>query len=246
MFLDSCFALAPVSLDGLSAFWRESQPVNDMKVFPTTRLCESIGSAIVLLVAGCNGLTPSAQTRHRISEKPDAFNALKVQQQEDILGGAIERGNTFDMVYLALGKPKQVMTSADGVKAMWVYVEYYAANAPFVLSFNNPGSYGSLTSLAGGNTPAHGGEGSNGPVDATMPKLNGIGQASAVPTPSLTPADMRSKTVYVFFFNGRVAEIKLDGDASDQQHPLNRLPKPKPKKENFFKRSIEGDIDSDP
>ena len=217
-----------------------------MKVFPTSRLRESIGSAIVLLVAGCNGLTPSAQTQHRISEKPDAFNALKLQQQEDILGGAIERGNTFDMVYLALGKPKKVMTSADGVKAMWVYVEYYAGNAPFVLSFNNPGSYGTVTSLAGANTPAHGEEGGNGPLGFDLPGLTGLAHASASPSPSLNVADMKSKTVYVFFFNGRVAEIKLDGDASDQQHPLNRLPKPKPKKENFFKRSIERDLDPDP
>jgi hypothetical protein len=33
---------------------------------------------------------------------------------------------------------------------------------------------------------------------------------------TLEVSDLHSKTLHVFFFNERVAEIKLDGDSSDQ------------------------------
>ena len=92
-----------------------------------------------VLFAGCTGVTPSAQTQRRIEEKSGVFNALDASQKNDILGGAIEKGFSMDMVYLSLGKPNRIVTSADGVKAMWVYQEYSSSGGGTVTtSFNNP------------------------------------------------------------------------------------------------------------
>ena len=170
--------------------------------------------------AGCTNLTPTAQTQRRIQEKPTVYQALTEQQQGDILGGAIERGNTTDVVYLAMGKPAKVVTSADGVKAMWVYVEYYSDKSLVSSSFNNPNNAHYSPSVAGENSPFHGGAGDAAwqkplgwsPEGIASPRTQGL-----APMQWLDVPEMKSKTVYVFFVRGHVAEIKLGGDASDQR-----------------------------
>lgn len=201
------------------------------------RLISLLGLAALL--TGCAGLTPSAQTQARIQEKTTVYQALKPEQQNDVLGGAIERGNTIDMVYLSLGKPGKVVTSADGSKAMWVYTEYYSPSNATTLSFNNPNSSHYTPGITGATAwPARGGEGAAWLVPASM------GTDGVTPVASLAVPEMRSKTVYVFFFNGQVCEIKLDGDSSDQRTAAANvtLPKRIPTKEGFT-RSAYGDID---
>lgn len=190
-----------------------------MKTFPFT----TIGCGLGLLgsLAGCTHLTPSAQTQARIQEKATLYQQLKPEQQADILGGAIERGNTTDMVYLALGKPQRVVTSADGRRAMWVYTEYYSPGPAFTTGFNNPNSSAYMPGIAGENTPFKG-DYTQTPawqMPAGFHPDNGVavpGTLGSSPVQSLVVAEMKSKTVYVFFHLGRVAEIKLDGDSSDQ------------------------------
>ena len=178
----------------------------------------ALGLAFVLV--GCNHLTPTAQTRERIQEKPTVYQALTEQQQGDILGGAIERGNTTDMVYLALGRPAKIVTSADGVKAMWVYVEYYSGKSLVSSSFNNPNNAHYSPSVAGENTPFHGGPGDAAwqkPMGWSPPGVASPQTQGLAPMQWLDVPEMKSKTVYVFFVRGQVAEIKLEGDASDQR-----------------------------
>jgi hypothetical protein len=192
-----------------------------------------------LLYAGCTSLTPSAQTQKRIQERPSAYNSLKPEQQNDVLGGAIQRGYTSDIVYLTLGQPRKVVSSADGEKAMWVYTEYYAANSAVTVSFNNPNSSHYTPGMTGGTAPpARGGEGAAWLAPSSM------GTDAAGPVQSLDLPEMKSKTVYVFFFRGRVCEIKLDGDASDQQeYAANKPVRKKAPTETGFSRSAYGGID---
>ncbi len=168
--------------------------------------------ALACLLAGCTTLSPSAQTQARIQEKSEAFNKLTPQQQGNILGGAIERGNTMDMVYMALGKPQRIVTSADGLKAMWVYVEYYTANGPAKYSLNNPNTK-YTSQVVAANTPFAGGPGLKAVAPAEFSATGGAHSQS------LDLPDMKEKTIYIFFHLGKVAEIKLDGDSSDQQNP---------------------------
>ncbi|MDB6126972.1 MAG: hypothetical protein JWM35_868 [Verrucomicrobia bacterium] len=175
---------------------------------------------LVFTAAGCNHLTPTAQTQGRIQEKPTLYQSLTEQQQADILGGAIERGNTADMVYLALGKPAKVVTSADGVKAMWVYVEYYSNKSLVSSSFNNPNNAHYSPGVAGENTPFHGGANDPAwqkPMGWSPPNVASSQTQGLAPMQWLDVPEMKSKTVYVFFVRGHVAEIKLEGDSSDQR-----------------------------
>jgi hypothetical protein len=170
-------------------------------------------SVAALVLTGCNGLTPKAETEHRIQEKGDFFTKLTEHQQNDILGGAVERGNTPDMVYMALGKPTKVVTSADGQRAMWVYIEYYSHKGAVSTGLNSPNSSHYTPGLVAANTPYNG--------DPNGPKWQqpmAFGTAGTLgPVQMLELPDMLTKTVYIFFHGGKVAEIKLDGDASDQQ-----------------------------
>ena len=189
----------------------------------------------MLLVGGC-ALAPGAQTKVRIQEKPTVFNTLTPRQQGDILGGAIERGNTKDMVYLALGKPQKIVTSADGIKEMWVFVEHYAAGPDITTGFNGPNSSHYFTGLTGSTAPP----GGNGP--STRPLDNSTINPAFMQI--LVPAEMKTKTVYVFFSERKVVEIKLDGDASGQMSTaLNRIPLPKPVSKFPFPRSAFGGFD---
>ncbi len=200
-------------------------------------------SAFVLLT-GCQ-LTPVAQTKKRIQEKSEAYSRLTLTQQADVMGGAIQRGNTADMVYLALGKPKKIVTSADGVKAMWVYEEFYATNSYIASQVNSPSGAGGESNGNGYVTGLVGANGGRGGPSRSTQEIGSQGTGSRpVASQFLIPAELKSKTVYVFFFRGRVAEIKLDGDASDQDPKYNKLPVAKKTKENPFPRSMVGDIDA--
>jgi hypothetical protein len=161
-----------------------------------------------LVVTGCAGLTPAGQTQARIRERPTVFQALSPTRQSDILGGAIECGFTTDMVYLALGKPKKVVVSADGQKSMWIYEEHYAVAGPATLVLNSHDT-AYRSQIVSPNTPFLGGPKQAAPMD--------FHTTDRYFSQSLEPAELKTKTVYVFFLRGKVAEIKLDGDASDQR-----------------------------
>ena len=210
-----------------------------MKTTVSLRLRLTGAAVILAAMPACTSLTPGAQTQKRIQEKPVAYTSLTPQQQGDVLGGAIERNNTTEMVYLALGKPDKIVTSADGKKAMWVYKEFYAAKAAFTTSFNNPNSAHYIPGATGVNSgPNHG-----GPAWANEPSsIVGDATKAVAPMQSLSLPELKEKTVYVFFFLGRVAEIKLDGDASDQRTVAANTPLPRAKAptETGFTRSAYG------
>ena len=200
---------------------------------------------LTLVLSGCAGISPSVQTQRRIAELRNVYVTLRPETQERILGGSIECGNTPDVVYMALGKPQKIVTSSDGRKAMWVYVEHYLPRQIYSAGFNAPGAaFHYVPGVAGANTPFHGGAGDPAwqkPLDyhadgVASPETNGLS-----PDIHLDDSGLPSKTIYVFYYNNRVVEIKLDGDTSDQHDPLNHLADIVGKKASGFQRSIFGD-----
>ncbi|MDB6167152.1 MAG: hypothetical protein JWM88_16 [Verrucomicrobia bacterium] len=154
-------------------------------------------SAGCLLNAGCTALTPSAQTAARIHEKPGVFEGLPAEAQSNILGGAIELGYTGDMVYLALGRPKRVLRSADGQRSMWTYVEYFDLAPMTTTSMNGPFTSRYTPERTAGNMPR-----------ATVNYFSST-QAPGF-TQYISDPLSDSKTIYVFFAQDRVVGIKAE------------------------------------
>ena len=160
-----------------------------------------LGAALVLafLVTGCetNGRTA------RIQEKSAVYATLTPNQKKVIDDGAIERGYTADMVYMALGTPKTVKSkdAPEGKIEMWTYTNYYPTVVASKLSLNNPNSRYTMMQTSS-STPG-------GPSSgrAATPSLFAT---TGGPTASLDVADLPTHTLYVFLFNGKVFDIKLD------------------------------------
>jgi hypothetical protein len=77
--------------------------------------------------AGC-AATNAARIKARINEKPAVFAKLTRQQQKDVKWGYIRKGFTPDMVYFALGKPDQIISSSDKNSFVWIYVDRKSIN----------------------------------------------------------------------------------------------------------------------
>ena len=162
-----------------------------------------LGAALVLafLVTGCetNGRTA------RIQEKSAVYATLTPNQKKVIDDGAIERGYTADMVYMALGTPKTVKSkdAPEGKIEMWTYTNYYrvVAASSVSLSVNNPNPTNPRYTM---NTPVP--TSAPGVLTPAPPSLFATTDS---PTYSLDVADSPAHTVYVLLFNGKVFDIKI-------------------------------------
>jgi hypothetical protein len=165
------------------------------------KLPGSLGATLVLalLVAGCETNVRSA----RIQEKSAVYAALTPEQRKNVESGTIEVGYTSDMVYIALGAPKHVETkdTPEGKAEMWTYLNFYSTGPASTLSFNPPGSRYTMMQTSP-NAPGRG-----GPSRTAAPSFGATGGG---PTPTLDIADIPSQTLYVFFFDGKVFDIKVD------------------------------------
>jgi hypothetical protein len=98
-----------------------------------------IGAICALLaIAGC-AATNGGRIQARINEKPEVFAKLTKQQKKDIKWGYVRRGYTPEMVYFALGKPDQILTSADRDAYVWVFIDRSAINEDVALASANGG-----------------------------------------------------------------------------------------------------------
>lgn len=162
-----------------------------------------VAVSLVLVVVGCStGVTPMAQTNARIKEKAAAFATLTEAQKNNIRGGAIEVGDSPDAVYMALGRPTNIVTSADGQKAMWRYLEYTNMSPTSKLSLTNMNTsrrYKMAMTAPQAPGPSTG---------AGAPEKFGFG-AGSLSTMTELP-DLQSTTVYVFFYQNKVLGIKTD------------------------------------
>lgn len=163
-------------------------------------------SLATLLLAGCDSGVST-----RIQEKATVFNSLTPDQQEMIRNGQIEAGFSTDMVYLALGKPSKthIKQTPDGPVTVWTYLRFYpngplgrtslsyeqgmSAVAPNALGTNSTGRFGTSNST-----------GSTSPISSNnVPTTNG-------PTMAPEPGDLPSDTLFVYFFQDRVIDAKLE------------------------------------
>ncbi len=95
-----------------------------------------------LALAGCHSVAA------RIRERPAAFAALDPVRQREIRLGLARRGDTEDVVYLALGRPSAIQDYPDdptvpgsrsGPVRIWYYFTLAAGNPRFAPA---PGSEG--------------------------------------------------------------------------------------------------------
>jgi len=154
-------------------------------------------SAALLLVSGCDSSGSSA----RIQEKSVVFNNLAPWQQQDIQNGIINVGYSTDMVYMALGKPSKIVTSANGEETIWTYNNYFPPTAQSAPRSNlqNPGGSNYASSVESSSAPRN-----NQSLSATG--IKGTAQTS------LEVPDLPSDTLHVTFRNGQVSDYKLESE----------------------------------
>lgn len=73
------------------------------------------------LLSGCNTFERRAQ------KKADVFATLSPETKARLENRAIQVGDSFDMVYIALGEPdeKRQTTTAKDQKVTWIYNQYW-------------------------------------------------------------------------------------------------------------------------
>jgi len=151
-----------------------------------------------LMLAGCDA---SSGVAARIQEKSAVFTQLTPEQKKSIEEGVIEHGYTTDMVYMALGKPSKVREKAapEGTVLMWTFNNYFPAVAVSKLSLNDPSRHGYRA----------------GQVSSMSPR-NNVSLSSTVssgPEPSVDSlGEIPSETLHVLFLDGKVFQIKLEGE----------------------------------
>ena len=88
------------------------------------RLLSLPAVAVLLFVAGCAGSpTDPAHIAKRRTERAAAFASLSPAQQQLVDQGQIQVGMPEDAVYIAWGKPAQVLKRGDaaGEETTWLY-----------------------------------------------------------------------------------------------------------------------------
>lgn len=79
-----------------------------------------LAAACALLLGACNSF------ESRRDEKSYVFDNLDPATQQRLKDGEIRVGDTFDMVYIALGVPdeKRQKSTSKGSQTVWIYASY--------------------------------------------------------------------------------------------------------------------------
>ena len=150
-----------------------------------------------LLVGGCD---TGGGTSSRIAEKSVVYNNLAPWQQRDIQDGVVSIGGSTDMVYMALGKPSKIVTSANGTETTWTYTNYFPASA-------RSHAMASLNNVSGVNN-------TNVESNSSPRNARSLSDTSTRGTTqsSLDVAELPSDTLYVIFRDGQVYQTKLESE----------------------------------
>lgn len=156
----------------------------------------------LLLTAGCsnNGVTK------RIQEKADVFARLTPRQQDQVQHGGIEPGYTVDMVYIALGQPTAINTSADGRDTVWIYKNYYLPDAVPQARLLMTGVVGTGTNrnqVSREYTNIY--KSADDPRGPSMASTDPVG-----PMPATEVPDIPSHTLILTFRRNRIVDMRLD------------------------------------
>lgn len=165
----------------------------------------TIGTALLaaIALAGCDATSGTAA---RIQEKSAAYAQLTPEQKKNIEEGAIEHGYTMDMVYMALGKASKTreQTAPEGTVVMWTYNNYYPTVTASAVTLNNPSrrrlNY-QLSSTFANNQPT-------GPSAPSLSSTKPAGPEAGIDN----LPDVPSETLHVLFLDGKVFQIKLEGE----------------------------------
>jgi hypothetical protein len=156
-----------------------------------------VALATLVFTAGCETTGSAA----RIQEKSVVFNNLAPWQQQDIQNGIVGVGYSTDMVYMALGKPSKIVTTADGLETVWTYNNYYPPSAQ--------SSPQMTINTAGGSNYAASVNSSSSPRNNTS--LSATGTKGTAQTSYDVP-DLPSDTLFVTFRGGQVLQTKLESE----------------------------------
>ena len=97
----------------------------------------------ILIAAALFGLAGCNTFERRSEKKADVFATLPPETKARLENKDIQLGDTFDMVYIALGNPdeKQQTTTATGETITWVYNRYWQEYQGQVYGGSIPRSY---------------------------------------------------------------------------------------------------------
>lgn len=104
---------------------RRSERGNPVKFAVSNRIMKlSISLLLVatgLVLAGCNTFNARARQMSAV------YDNLSASDQQRLQRGAINVGDTPEMVYIALGNPdeRRDITNADGTQTTWIYRTYW-------------------------------------------------------------------------------------------------------------------------
>lgn len=105
----------------------------------TTTTLALLGLLLPLLT-GC----ATARLEHRKRERYDAYTALTAEQRATVDAGRITIGMPMDAVYIAWGKPTQVLESEtpSGSQILWLYCDTYLQGVTYWGYRHSSGYYG--------------------------------------------------------------------------------------------------------
>ena len=174
----------------------------------TRLLLAASAGLLALITAGCSTSSHSVALNSRIQEKSEVFAKLTPAQQKYLEDGWIERGYTPDMVYIVMGRPVATTTKeVHGRKfEMWTYDEYHHVGGGALDTRNNPdNSHYTTQTVITNSALIHE---AYGPAPAQIKPLSFSGTNASMG--QLNVAELSRSKVYLFFADGRVAEIKLE------------------------------------
>lgn len=86
-------------------------------------------SGVALLLAGLAGCSTTSPQQGRIAELRGYYQKLPAPSQTAIKKGFVAVGDTYQMVYMAIGKPDTIESTVDGRRIQWIYRNFYPSAA---------------------------------------------------------------------------------------------------------------------
>ena len=107
------------------------------------------------------------------------------------------------MVYMAMGSPSKIVTTANGAETVWTYSNYYppSSQSHAQMNLDTTGNAKYTSSQESANAPG------------SKKSLLSTGSGKGDPQTSLDVADLPNDTLYVIFRDGQVFQTKLESDS---------------------------------
>lgn len=98
---------------------------NSESLQPPRRLAFALLLGVALLgLSGCETVGDTVR-QQRLTAHPTEVGTLTPAVRARVEQGGVQDGDTFEAIFLALGTPDYVETSADGMDTLWRYEKFY-------------------------------------------------------------------------------------------------------------------------